>query len=367
MGARIAFIAAFLALALNLLQWLTLQPLLRHALVSVRSYQPAVAERIEEVLPALGAFLLLLTFALAFLSLYVAVGLPLRRLLETVQSAAQDTSGLSVADGGASPFQTLTLAVRRMATSTREERAAASRRIAELQQVNERMSRLQAQLVSSDRLATVGKLAAGVAHEVGNPLSGILGYLSVLRLKAREPVTVGETCDLIEVEVKRIDGIVRALLDLGRPSRDAASVVDVRPILESCVRLLQSSAELTGVEVRLEAPDEVHVLCEAGPLAQVVINLLLNAAEAMDGRGVITMRASADGEICVLDEGTGLRPEVQARLYEVFFTTKAPGRGTGLGLAVSRHLLEQFGASIAARNRDDGIRGACFTITLLKA
>ena len=125
--------------------------------------------------------------------------------------------------------------------------------------------RLQAELVATDRLATVGKLAAGVAHEVGNPLAGILGYVSVIRmrLKASDATGSAELTDLvdrIEGEVQRIDGIVRSLLELGRPSRGAASAIDVRTVIDSSVKLLGASREFEGVKIQLEAPPSRPVM-----------------------------------------------------------------------------------------------------------
>ena len=173
---------------------------------------------------------------------------------------------------------------------------------------------------------TVGKLAAGIAHEVGNPLSGILGYLSVIRMQQpRNP----ELIDLIlriEQEVHRIDSIVRGLLELGRPSRGKAQPVDAASSRRaySCWAPTVTSR---SVRVEVEGPPSPWLLAETGPLSQVLINLLLNAAQAMEGKGKIVVRAEQDGaggRVAVEDEGPGLSPQVKARLFEPFFTSRLP-------------------------------------------
>lgn len=225
--------------------------------------------------------------------------------------------------------------------------------------------RLQSDLVASDRLATVGKLASGVAHEVGNPLSGLTGYLSILQDKLGDRPDLKVMVVHAEGEVQRIDGIVRALLELGRPSRGKAEIIDARPVAESCVRLLGASEGFREVAISLEGESTLLVLAEAGPLSQVVVNLLLNAAQAMGQKGrvhVTLAQKDGKGVIEVKDDGPGIPPEVMPRLFELFFTTKDPGKGTGLGLAMSRHLLAQFGGEIVAENAQSG--GAIFSVRM---
>jgi C4-dicarboxylate-specific signal transduction histidine kinase len=166
--------------------------------------------------------------------------------------------------------------------------------------------------------------------------------------------------------VQRIDSIVRSLLELGRPSRGKAQPVDARTTIDSAVRLLGAGRDFSHVKTVIDAPESLWLRAETGPLSQVLINLLINAAQLMTA-GTITVRARVEGErglITVEDEGPGFTPEVQARLFEPVFTTRPPGQGTGLGLAISRHLLAQFEGTLTAANREAPARGACFTISL---
>lgn len=323
------------------------------------SLQPLLGRSLGE----LSGFLFALDFLVSTLAVYVVLhftlGRPIARIEETVRAIAP-----ADAEGGAVLLR-LDRALRRLALDLGEERRVNQRRLEALAHSNEALVKLQAELVANDRLATVGKLAAGVAHEVGNPLSGILGYLSVLRMRRGADPELVDVIGRIDHEVKRIDQIVRALLELGRPSRGRAQPLDVRPVVDSCVRLIAASRELEAVRVEVEGPPALWLCAEPGPLSQALVNLLLNAAQAMDGKGRVVVRlepGEGGGRIVVEDEGPGLAPDVKAHLFEVFFTTKAAGKGTGLGLAVSRHLLAQFEGRLEAGDRPGG--GARFTITL---
>ncbi|MCA3016370.1 MAG: two-component sensor histidine kinase, partial [Myxococcaceae bacterium] len=323
----------------------------------------AQANRLEALVVLIGLLDLALAVVLAMVVLAVGLGAPLRRAAERA-AVLLAGEGLRMTSGGA-PGADLATAIDALATRLDAERTTNARRLAELSRSLEERTRLQAELVAADRLATVGKLAAGVAHEVGNPLSGILGYLSVLRRRV-QGADSAELFDLVEAEVKRIDEIVRGLLEMGRPSRGKAQPLSIAPIVDACVRMVTSASEYQGVRVEVVCPPEVYLRAEAGPLAQVLVNLLLNAAQAMNGQGalrVVVESGDAAGTITVEDEGPGLAPEVLPKLFTPFFTTRPPGSGTGLGLAVSRHLLSQFDGRLEAGNREGG-KGARFVITL---
>ncbi len=337
--------AVLLAVVTVVPTWLSLQPLL------------------GRTLGELSASLFGLDFVLSTLAVYVVLHLTLGRPIARIE---QTVKGIAAGEGeGGGLLLRLDRALRRLALDLGEERRLNQRRLDELTQSHDALVKLQAELVANDRLATLGKLASGVAHEVGNPLSGILGYLSVIRMRHPDSAELIDLVGRIEHELQRIDQIVRGLLELGRPSRGKAQPLDVRPVIDSCVKLMGASRDFEGVEVRVEGPGSLWVCAEAGPLSQVLVNLLLNAAQAVGGKGTVVVRAATnerEGLVVVEDEGPGIPPEVKARLFEPFFTTKAAGRGTGLGLAVSRHLLAQFEGKLEAGDRPGG--GARFTIAL---
>lgn len=330
--------------------WLSLQPLLRRAL-NAEAWQRA------------NTLVLGLDFGLAtlvvYLVLHFTVGRPIERIEKTVNDLARDDR-----EGGGLLLR-LDRALRRLALDLGQERRRNQSQLDELTASHSALLKLQAELVANDRLATVGKLASGVAHEVGNPLSGILGYLSVMRMRQPDNAELIDLVQRIEAEVQRIDQIVRGLLELGRPSRGKPQPIDVRPVIDSCVKLLGASRDFEGVQVAVEGPSSLWLLAESGPFSQVLVNLLINAAQAMSGKGRIVVRAEqlgASARVIVEDEGPGLSAQAKERLFEPFFTTKAAGKGTGLGLAVSRHLLSQFEGELEVGDRPGG--GARFTIAL---
>ncbi|AGC47637.1 sensor histidine kinase [Myxococcus stipitatus DSM 14675] len=367
---RIASVAFLLGSLCTGLSWLSLQPVLIRLLELGRrlaapgSPDAEVLAQVRGFLPlALGLDLVALTL-LAYAVLYLTVGRPLRSAEHMVEQLGrlEWDPHLSPTQGGPL-LSRMQRALQRLAEALREEQALTRSQVESLREANTRLARAQTELVTSERLATVGRLAAGVAHEVGNPLAGILGYLSLVRMKAPTP-ELKDYVERIDQEVQRIDRIVRGLLDLGRPETASPGPVDVSSVVETCVRLVRAAPELAGVTVDLALEPGVVARAEAGPLSQILINLLLNAAQAMGGKGSVRVVARLEGgeaRVVVRDQGPGIPPEVMPRLFEPFFTTKGR-QGTGLGLAVSLRLVQVMGGRLGAENLPEG--GACFTVSL---
>lgn len=253
--------------------------------------------------------------------------------------------------------------VRRMVERLRDDKLRKEAYIAELEQANRALTETREGLARSEKLATVGRLAAGVAHEIGNPVAAILGYLDILRMrKASAP---GEYLERIERETRRVDRIVRDLLDFARPRDLVTGPISVEAVIAAATRLVTPQPKWHSMTLAVEiAPGLPAVLGQEHYATQVLVNLLINAAEACGGRGQVRLSARAKGdtqlEVTVEDDGPGISPEQLSRLFEPFFTTKAPGEGTGLGLAISHRLMESFGGSLGAANREGG--GAVFTL-----
>ena len=199
----------------------------------------------------------------------------------------------------------------------------------------------QQQLIQSEKLASIGRLAAGVAHEINNPLGVILGYARVLKKKA-DP-GLAEDLGVIEEETLRCKEIVEGLLDLSRPLKSRAESVDVREI---CDDVTARFAELNS-GVHIEVNGQGTVMGDAPKLRQVVLNLVKNAVEAAAPSGrviVYIIETESSVEMLVDDSGKGIEPTIRERLFEPFFTTKE--RGTGLGLAVSQAIARAHGGEI---------------------
>jgi two-component system NtrC family sensor kinase len=217
----------------------------------------------------------------------------------------------------------------------------------------------QARLVQSEKLAGIGRLAAGVAHEINNPLAVILGYARLLGKNARGPLA--DDVRIIEEEAIRARDIVEGLLDLSRPLSQAREVLDLREVSDEVVGRLRDAGALEGVEVLVdgEATGQGHPL----KIRQVLTNLVRNAAEAAGPNGRVTIRVRSDvqgARVDVEDDGPGLAEQAASRLFEPFFTTK--DKGTGLGLAVSRAIARAHGGDITLSPAPG--KGAIFTLVL---
>jgi signal transduction histidine kinase len=212
----------------------------------------------------------------------------------------------------------------------------------------------------AERLASVGRLAAGVAHEVGNPMTALIGFLALLRERLASGEDAGPYVDRIENEASRIDRILRDLLSLARPP-DRLGPVDLRLCAAQAVAIVRGQPKWTpSVELRMSAlppaaGDEHY-------LVQVLVNLLVNSAKA-GSRAIEMVGRVENGAVLleVIDDGRGLPADQLDRLFEPFFTTAAPGEGTGLGLALCHATMASFGGSIEARPAPGG-RGASFLL-----
>lgn len=252
--------------------------------------------------------------------------------------------------------------VRRMVDKIREDKRRREAYIAELEAANRELVRTREGLVRSEKLATVGRLAAGVAHEIGNPVAAILGYVGIMRRRAGG--AGDEYPERIEREVQRVDRILRDLLEFARPQPAALGPLSLAQVVEAAARLVEPQPRWRAMALVVDLPAGLPaVLAQEHYATQVLVNLLINAADACGGQGTVRVGAqvTADAvELRVEDDGPGLAPEDLPRLFDPFFTTKAPGEGTGLGLAVCHRLMESFGGSIRAQN--GAPKGASFVL-----
>jgi two-component system NtrC family sensor kinase len=370
--AAIVFLVAILATGLTSLSFQPVLAGLMEALrrASVPGSAPALVRAgVRQALPLLLGLDLLMVGLFAYAILWLAVARPVQRLEAELAQLERLDLQLGPRGSGGPLLSRVEASLRRTASALQAERSVTHQQLEDLQLANQHITRAQAELVAAERLATVGRLAAGVAHEVGNPLSGILGYLSLLRGQTGQSAETREYMDRIETEVLRINGIVRGLLDLGRPPRPTLAPVELAPVAETSVRLVAAGPDFQGVRVSVDVTPGLAVLADAGPLSQVLINLLLNAAQATSGRGAVRLEARAEAassvRIAIFDTGPGIAPEVKPRLFEPFFTTKPGGKGTGLGLAISQSLVRAMGGTLEVT--DAAGWGSCFSVQLPRA
>ena len=217
-------------------------------------------------------------------------------------------------------------------------------------------------LVETEKLAGIGRLAAGVAHEINNPLAVILGYARLLKKSAQG----GAKDDLavIEDEVLRCKQIVQGLLDLSRPVTYSAERVPLRDLTDDVVSRLRDSRAVEDVEIHVDGAAEA--LGNADKLRQVVLNLVQNAAEAAGPGGIVdvVVRTRGDSaEVSVGDSGPGLTPDARNKLFEPFFTTKPAGTGLGLAISLSIARAHRGAIDVGASSRG----GALFTLRIPRA
>jgi signal transduction histidine kinase len=217
----------------------------------------------------------------------------------------------------------------------------------------------QDRLVQSEKLAGIGRLAAGVAHEINNPLAVILGYARLLRKRAEGPLR--DELGIIEDEAVRARDIVQGLLDLSRPLPAGRDRVDLREICDEVVGRLLQATDLRAAAIQVEGAGFAPGV--PAKLRQVLGNLVRNGAEAAGPGGRVTVRVVEAGDqvrVEVEDTGAGIAEAARDRIFEPFFTTKE--RGTGLGLAVSRAIARAHGGDVTGESVPGG--GARFTLRL---
>ena len=253
----------------------------------------------------------------------------------------------------------------RMADRLAEQRRAARR------EAEERLA-LERKLRHNEQLAAVGRLAAGVAHEIGAPLQVIDGRAK--QLLHHTDVTVEtrrRNLTIIRNQAERITRIVRQLLNLSRPHNIRFRKVELTPLIEETVELIETQAESAGVEI--EIPRDNNAIIEADPelIQQVLLNICRNGIQAMPRGGRLRIEGLKDAAerygksfaaLRVSDTGAGIAPESLPHIFDPFFTTKEVGQGTGLGLPVSNHIVEEHDGWIEAANGTEG--GAVFTVYL---
>ncbi len=222
------------------------------------------------------------------------------------------------------------------------------------------------QMRQSERLATVGHLAAGVAHEVGNPLTSISSLVQVLERKSDDEFTQ-QNLKKIREHIARITKIVRELVDFSRPTGLQSTDTQINQTIQSAVGLLKYDGRCRNIEFTLDLDPELpKIPCVPDQIHQVLVNILLNAIDAMQEQGeeitVHTLTNTGNVEITIADEGIGMSPEIREKVFEPFFTTKEVGKGTGLGLSVSHGIVSKMGGHITVESEEG--EGSTFRIKL---
>ncbi|MBT9561073.1 MAG: HAMP domain-containing protein [Myxococcales bacterium] len=340
--------------------------------VIVISDASGIAVRIGAVRVLLLLFFglaILLTILIGYASLTRLIVAPIARLARAMERLLGGERSAQAPVSGGREIQELGRAFNRLSHTLATEEKRIAHQMSELRLVNERLNQTQASLIRSEKLASVGQLAAGVAHEIGNPIGIALGYLEMTR---RSDTTPGEQREYVERAIdatQRVSEILRDLLEFSRPEHDGDSACDARDAITHCVQLLTPQPRLRHVSLTASLPDErVMVAISERRLVQVLVNLVLNAADATSERGVgtvtITVATSAPGRVSIriTDDGPGIPAEIERRIFDPFFSTKDPGQGTGLGLPICYGIVTSAGGDLVLAAT--GLEGTTFELLL---
>lgn len=291
---------------------------------------------------------------------------PLNQLTEGARAIARGELETRIPLRGADELAVLAAAFNDMASSLGTSRAELTQRNQQLTQANDELVRIYERLTRAERLAAVGQVAAGVSHEIDNPVGIILGYAQLMLEDLPPDAALRDDVQAIIDECLRCKRITGGLLSLSRTGARQWEALDLKDLVEATWASLQPQKlfRLIGFELVLESAVP-RLIGDADRLRQVLVNLLLNAAQALTAGGQIRITLAKQGDyarLLVDDNGPGIADEQKDRVFDPFYSTKEKGKGTGLGLAICRKLIEEHGGQIAAL--DSPLGGARFEISL---
>jgi signal transduction histidine kinase len=323
------------------------------------------------LLAAVYIAVIMLFFSLFSLLLFKSTVLkPLNTIKERADRATVDVKAFMTAGDSRDEIGELSGALGRMTMGLSDDRDRISKQFMEISAQKMALEQAQQQLIRAEKLATVGRLSAGIAHEIGSPLTAVLGYIDLIRADMKAgalPAETGDFLDRMEKEVNRINRIVRELLDYSRPARFEIKDIDLEKAVMDVTGMLRPQKGFKQIEFGFKFEKSgILVRSDWDRLRQVLMNILFNASDSMNGRGLITIQAKEAGAgyaaLAIRDTGIGMKADELERIFEPFYTTKVPGQGTGLGLAVSQRLVESMGGRIAVESEPG--KGSTFTIIL---
>jgi signal transduction histidine kinase len=303
---------------------------------------------------------LLALLVIGFFRMVTLIVRPIEELVELADQYNRQDVVLFAAGNSGSEFNVLSNSLNSMLTRIEHDRQSLEQTVVELGAANQKLKSQQHEMIRTEKLASVGRMAAGLAHEIGNPLGVVQGYLGLLAQSGQQSA---EHCDFIrraEEELVRVNSLIRQMLDFARADKGLPENFSVHSLLRSVVEMVQVQSVFKGIQVSsllLAEQDTVHA--DQDQIHQVLVNCLLNSADAVAehvGSGRISITSTLcclpdrvqEEYICIriADNGIGVAEEDLDVIFDPFYTTKEPGKGTGLGLSVSLSIIESIGGRI---------------------
>ncbi len=308
-------------------------------------------------------YIILDTAILALVGIYLLSRIvvnPIHRLLRMTEEYEDNELVLSAGDTQANEIGNLSRALTNMLKRLNENKKELKSHIVSLEKANKELKAAQNEIIRSEKLASIGRLAAGIAHEIGNPVGIILGYIDLIRKGGLSKEEEKDFLIRAESEVTRVNIIIRQLLDFSRNTTELIEKCSVHDLITSTVEMLSPKSRMSELKISLDlAAEKDYVLADKNQLQQVFMNILINSIDALDeaGPGIANAHIEVSSrnkngllELKFIDSGPGMPPGEIDRIFDPFYTTKEPGRGTGLGLSVCYRIIEELGGTIKAES-----------------
>ncbi len=283
---------------------------------------------------------------------------PLKRLLDATEQFTGDEPFPSLHEGRSSEIGQINRSIHAMLKRLEQNKEELKDQLARLEESNRELKIAQKEIITSEKLASVGRLATGVAHEIGNPLGIVLGYLDIIKSGKLDEEEISDFLTRIETEVTKIHMVIRQMLDFSRTASGNPHRISLRTVVYDALSVLEPHPMMNKVSVQLHMKCESDcVWADANQLQQVIINIIINSVDAMADCPEPAVLISSSKEknmirLSILDSGPGVENESLGRLFEPFYTSKEPGKGTGMGLAVCYRIIEAAGGMIRAENSE---------------
>ena len=306
---------------------------------------------------------------------------PLNRLIKRANEYREDDELFFLYEKSDNEFNKLSKSLNSMLKRISEDKDRLQNTVKSLEKANFDLKQAQEDIIKAEKLASVGRLSSGIAHEIGNPVSIVIGYLELLKKNNINDEERREFIDRSQNEINRINNLIRQLLDFSRPLDVGLKAVSVHEIINDITKALKIQPILENINLELNLAASIDtIMADPDQLRQVFLNLIINAADAInsvnnksDGKIIIESKSLTKDDdntgvnpiklnIELMDNGPGISEENINNIFDPFFTTKEPGKGTGLGLSVCFMIIDKLGGNIKATSKQG--KGTTITITL---